>query len=131
MKKNVLLVIVAIVAVLVIWFAVQVPSDSPVGLNVNRIATEVVDEQAVLLDVRTFEERETDGYAVNSTHFDLARLESGELPDIATDQKVYTYCKGGTRAGKAEAILEAAGFTDVENIGGLSDWEAAGGAVVR
>lgn len=99
--------------------------------TVARISQEVANGQAMLLDVRTTEEREQDGFAVGSTHFDIARLEAGELPDTATDTKVYTYCKSGGRAGKAETILEEAGFTDVENIGGLSDWEAAGGAVER
>ena len=33
--------------------------------------------------------------------------------------------------GKAEEILRANGFSDVTNIGGLIDWEQAGGSVVR
>ena len=32
------------------------------------------------------EERNIDGYAVGSTHFDIKRLESGELPDILKEK---------------------------------------------
>jgi rhodanese-related sulfurtransferase len=54
-------------------------------------------------------------------------MRDGELPDIEPETSVYVYCKGGARAEEAREILEAAGFTQVVNIGGLVDWVAAGG----
>jgi len=101
------------------------------SLDTAQISGEVASGEAVLLDVRTDEELSSDGYAKDSTHFDLARLEAGELPDIEKGTTIYAYCKGGTRAGKAEVILEDAGYVNVINIGGLVDWEAAGGEVVK
>jgi rhodanese-related sulfurtransferase len=100
-------------------------------LDVEKISQEVLDGLAVLLDVRTDAELAEDGYALNSSHFDVVRLEDGELPDFSKDMKVYVHCKSGGRAGKAETILEDNGWADVTNIGGLVDWIAAGGEIVK
>lgn len=83
---------------------------------------------ATLIDVRTQEEWDA-GHAPQAEHFELARLEAGELPEVAKDAKIHIYCRSGNRATTAVAILEQAGYTDVTNIGGLADWQAAGGDV--
>ena len=130
MKKYALWIIALVIIVFgVIWLSSE-RAVAP-GVDVATIAQQVVDGDAVLLDVRTEAELASDGYALNSTHFDLARLTAGELPDVERGVKIYTYCKGGVRAAEAEKILEAAGFTDVTSIGGLADWETSGGVIVR
>ena len=85
-------------------------------------------DEAVLLDVRTDEEFAA-GHAPGAIHLPLARIEAGERPDIAKDQKVYVYCRTGRRAGEAIDVLRQDGFSDLTNIGGLADWERAGGDV--
>ena len=40
------------------------------------------------------------------------------------------FCRSGGRSAMAANILAKAGFTNVTNIGGLTDWETAGGPVV-
>ena len=100
-------------------------------LDPEKISQEVANGLAVLLDVRTDAELVEDGYVSSSLHFDVVRLEAGELPDFSKDKKVYVHCKSGGRAGKAETILEDNGWTDVTNIGGLVDWIAAGGETVK
>jgi len=130
-KKNIIIVIVIALAIFFGWYVLQPDTVNDGALNVTAISEEVGAGSAVLLDVRTEAELATDGYAIGSTHFDLARLESGELPDYPTDMKVYVYCRTGARAGTAEEILRANGYTNVENIGGLVDWESAGGGVVK
>jgi rhodanese-related sulfurtransferase len=105
--------------------------DETGALHTDVISREVSKGRSVLLDVRTAQELAVDGYAAGSTHFDLARLQAGQLPDVPTDTTIYVYCKIGGRAGQAMEILEANGFTDVTNIGGLVDWETAGGEVLR
>lgn len=125
MNKFTYLIIIIIIIVLGWWLL------SDRGIDVAAINQAITDGEAVLLDVRTTAERASDGYAAGSTHFDLARLQAGEFPDVDKDMMIYTYCKGGTRAGEAKTILEDNGFTNVKNIGGLSDWEAAGGTVVK
>lgn len=83
--------------------------------------------EGILLDVRRDDEWEA-GHAVSAVHWELARLEAGEMPDIPNDHPVFVYCAAGKRAEKAKEILEQNGW-EVTNIGGLSDWEAAGGQV--
>lgn len=100
-------------------------------INVVEINSELLSGSAVLLDVRTDAELVEDGYAKGSVHFDVVKIDAGELPDISKDTKIYVYCKAGGRAGRAEGILEDNGYENVVNIGGLVDWEAAGGEVVR
>jgi rhodanese-related sulfurtransferase len=83
---------------------------------------------AVLLDVRRDDEWVA-GHAVGAIHHELAKLEEGEMPEAPKDMPVYVYCAAGARAEKAKEILESNDWTEVTNIGGLEDWEAAGGQV--
>lgn len=85
---------------------------------------------AALLDVRTRAEV-AEGKAPGAIHLPLARIEKGARPDVAKDARIYVYCRTGRRAGTAVKILREAGFKDVTNIGGLRDWERAGGDVAR
>ena len=84
--------------------------------------------KASLIDVRTDAEWSA-GHAAAATHFDVTRMESGELPALPKDLAIYLYCRTGHRAGIAKTILEQNGYTNVVNLGGLSDWQAAGGPV--
>jgi rhodanese-related sulfurtransferase len=91
-------------------------------------ARAVADTGAVILDVRRDDEW-AQGHADRAVHWDIAKLQAGELPDIPKDARVYTYCAAGGRAGQAKSILEQNGWTSVVNAGGLKDWQAAGGAI--
>ena len=96
----------------------------------ERAVRAVADEDAVLLDVRTDEEFAA-GHAPGAVHLPLARIEAGERPDVAKDRAIYVYCRTGRRAAVALEILREDGFRDLTNIGGLGDWERAGGDVER
>ena len=89
----------------------------------------VSDQGVVVLDVRSDEEV-AQGRAEGSVHLPHTELEAGRLPDVAKDAKVYVYCRTGRRAEIAAQILRREGFEDVTNIGGLDDWQSAGGRVV-
>lgn len=93
-----------------------------------RAVQEVGSGAGVLMDVRRDDEW-VGGHAAAATHWDLARLEANELPEVPKDAQVFVHCAVGGRAGKACGILREQGWTNVTNIGGLSDWQAAGGAV--
>lgn len=117
------------VLAIIIFVAFQLNKMKDSGLDIQKITQEVEAGEALLLDVRTDQELEQEGYAAPATHFELSRLESGEFPNFDKESKVYVYCRSGGRAGQAQAILEENGFSNVENIGGLSDWIDAGGEV--
>jgi rhodanese-related sulfurtransferase len=93
-------------------------------------AEAVADSGAVILDCRTDEEWAL-AHAKGALHWELAKLAAGEFPDLPKDAHVYVHCMAGARAGKAKELLEAAGWTRVKNMGGISDWTRAGGAVER
>ena len=131
MKKKFAIITLIAVAILIFYTIPHLKKETTFRVDVELIREQVLEDRAVLLDVRTEEERENDGYILESTHFDLAWLEEGKLPEINKDKKIYIHCRGGGRAGTAQAILEKNGFTDAENIGGLSDWENAGGEISR
>lgn len=84
---------------------------------------------AVLLDVRSDREFAA-GHAADVRHLDHADVLDGARPKLARDATIYVYCRSGRRAAEVERILERDGWTDVTSIGGLRDWQAAGGAVV-
>jgi rhodanese-related sulfurtransferase len=129
MKKLIILIIVIAVAYgTYALIARQLSNNQPTGKMSMMQA--VNSGEVALLDVRTDEEWAR-GYAKGAMHFDLVRLQAGELPDIAKDKSIYVYCAAGGRAEKAKVILEKAGYTNVINIGGLGDWQDAGGEVVN
>jgi len=145
-KKLITSVVVLLVAFLVIYlfaFPVEAPvTSSPEGVVVDDvieislpdtslITEEVESFEAVLLDVRTEEERNEDGYIAISTHFDVQKLRDGLTPKLDPNTKIYIHCKSGKRAEEAVRILSQNGYTDLTNIGGLVDWENEGGEVVR
>lgn len=98
--------------------------------NVQSVVELVKEGKATLLDVRTDDEWNA-GHALGAVHFDLVRLQNGELPPIPKDSAVYVYCRSGVRAAAAKEILEQGGYANVVNFGGLANWQAQGGAVEK
>ena len=85
-------------------------------LNEEQV-NQIKNKQAVLLDVRSDEEVAA-GTSPDALHWELMKLEHGQMPDIDKNQPVYCYCRSGGRAGRAKNILQANGFADAQNIGG-------------
>ena len=80
-----------------------------------------MENNAVLLDVRTPEEHKT-GYLEGAILLPLAELESkiaGKVP--VKNTPIYIYCRSGRRSGIAVEKLKAMGYTDLHNLGGLKD----------
>lgn len=74
----------------------------------------------IYLDVRTPEEF-AEGHYPDAINYDVNLIIGGNVPDIAKDAPIKIYCRSGGRAGTAKTLLEQAGFTNLENVGGLSD----------
>lgn len=81
----------------------------------------------IVLDVRTPEEFAA-GYLEGA---ELRDVSSGELaaalPEMDPDAAYLVYCRSGSRAAQAEALMEQAGFDDVTNLGSLEQAAAATG----
>lgn len=90
----------------------------------------VEDEGAVLLDVRTAREHAEGNLegSVNISHEKIVEQDAEALSTLealtAGDKNtaIVVYCRSGGRAGKAKAALEAAGYTRVTNVGGMTDY---------
>ncbi len=84
-------------------------------------------DDVFVLDVRTDEEW-NESHATGAVHWGLEeQLKQGQLPDIDKDAEIYVYCRTGNRSGQAIKIMQEAGYTNLVNIRGLEDWEAANG----
>jgi phage shock protein E len=75
----------------------------------------------IWIDVRTSGEylQEHVTGAINIQHTEIAEQISSVVSE--KDSEIYLYCGSGRRAGIAKDTLEALGYTQVKNIGGIND----------
>jgi len=88
-------------------------------------ARKLIGAGAVVLDVRSTEEYGA-GHLPNATNIPVDEL-AGRLDEVAKltggdlKKPVVVYCASGHRAGKAQQVLDGAGYAQVVNGGGLDD----------
>jgi len=84
----------------------------------------------VVVDVRTPEEYAT-GHLENAVNVDVsASTFDAELAGLDPNGTYVVYCRSGNRSAQAVARMQAAGFTDVYDLGGIVGLQAAGYIVV-
>lgn len=74
---------------------------------------------AVLLDVRTAEEF-AQGRIPGARNIPLQRLEAVDSVIDSKDTPLFVYCLSGARSRQAAGLLKSKGYTNVQNIGGIS-----------
>ena len=74
---------------------------------------------AVLLDVRTPQEYR-EGHIPGSQNVPLQQLDKVEEVTENKDTVLYVYCRSGARSRQAVNLLQAMGYTNVHNIGGIA-----------
>jgi len=75
----------------------------------------------VWIDVRTEAEYAED-HIDGDRNIPLASIDPVQLATMVDkSEEINLYCRSGGRAARAKEILEAAGFTNVNNVGGISD----------
>ena len=74
---------------------------------------------AVLLDVRTPQEYQ-EGHIPGSQNVPLQQLDKVEEVTENKDTVLYVYCRSGARSRQAVSLLQAMGYTNVRNIGGIA-----------
>ena len=80
---------------------------------------EKMEDTAMLVDVRTKEEFIL-GHIPNAINIPVDELSD----DIAEkDTKIYVYCRSGNRSATAKNNLLKMGFTNVEDLGGIHQWQ--------
>lgn len=85
---------------------------------------------AKLYDVRTPEEFAA-GHFVGAENVPLQDIEAGKLPAVDKSTKISLYCRSGNRSSQAAMLLKDAGFTNIIDLGGLSDVQSMGGTLVQ
>lgn len=92
----------------------------------SKLAHRLVDEGALLLDVRTeaeFKERSLPNSMLiphDQVGSRIAEIEAAVGGD--KHKPIVVFCLRGGRAGTAKQVLLAKGFTEVTNLGGIGDW---------
>ena len=95
-------------------FNVNVKS-SPGIFEIYTSVLEYVD----LLDVRTPQEYR-EGHIPGSQNVPLQQLDKVEEVTENKDTVLYVYCRSGARSRQAVSLLQAMGYTNVRNIGGIA-----------
>lgn len=93
-------------------------------------ATVEVGAHTVVLDVRTHAEFAT-GHLAGAQVLDINGGElQAALPTLDPEAEYLVYCRSGNRSGQAVALMQDAGFTNVTNIGSVTEASRATGIAI-
>ncbi|MBT9074886.1 rhodanese-like domain-containing protein [Lactobacillus delbrueckii subsp. bulgaricus] len=77
--------------------------------------------QAKLIDVRE-EDEYAAGHIPASINIPLSSIEAAREEITDLDTPLFVYCRSGNRSGHAVAWLKQAGYSKVQNIGGIANY---------
>ena len=103
-----------------------------VGASPLAQAVDFTNPDATIIDVRTLGEWQA-GHLDGALRIEWQDIQQGVTNlSLAKDQPIYLYCRSGARAGRAEGMLKAEGYTQVYNMGSLGAAAKLSGArIVR
>ncbi|CAJ0796116.1 Thiosulfate sulfurtransferase GlpE [Ralstonia condita] len=133
--NNLALLAVAIVSGgLLVWSSVQRRIAGGGGAKLSAsAATQLINRRnAIVVDVRESGEYAA-GHLPQAKHAPLGELE-GKAGSLAKNKEtpIILVCQTGQRAGRAQAVLKRAGYSEVYSLeGGLAAWQQAGLPVVK
>lgn len=130
MKKIVLITILAVIACGVITVVNISDSNNLPYKYSGVLGAQIMAANGQLIDVREKAEYATE-HANGAVNVPLSEIKVAKFSGIDKTKPVYVYCKSGVRAALAKKLLEKAGYTNVTNIGGLTNWQNQGGSVCR
>lgn len=119
MKLSIINLLYIAIGFVGIFFALKIFNGGISAVDKKEVIS-YIKEGALIVDVRSGEEYAS-GHYQNAKNIPVDQVES-RLKDFGSkDGKVVVYCRSGGRSSKAKAILEANGFKNIVNGGGLSD----------
>lgn len=129
MNKIVALIVVGVVIAAIVGLGVVLTNSSePTSTKQSTDTakqTAGIPASALVLDVRTPEEF-AESHAVRAINLPLQDIQTGTLPSVAKDGKIVVYCRSGNRSAQAVALLKQAGFTNLQDLGGVDAAKDAG-----
>ena len=126
MKKMLLLVLAAVLAISAVCFA-QSPANAEgyQKITPQQAKARMAEPGVIVLDVRMQQEYDA-GHIANAVLLPLPLIEAGDaavakaLPD--KDAEILVYCRSGRRSAIAVNALINMGYTNVLDFGGINDW---------
>lgn len=126
MKKMLLLVLAAVLAISAVCFA-QSPANAEgyQKITPQQAKARMAEAGVIVLDVRMQQEYDA-GHIANAVLLPLPLIEAGDtavakaLPD--KDAEILVYCRSGRRSAIAANALINMGYTNVLDFGGINDW---------
>lgn len=126
MKKILLLVLAAVLAISAVCFA-QSPANAEdyQKITPQQAKARMAEPGVIVLDVRMQQEYDA-GHIANAVLLPLPLIEAGDaavakaLPD--KDAEIMVYCRSGRRSAIAANALINMGYTNVLDFGGINDW---------
>ena len=126
MKKMLLLVLAAVLAISAVCFA-QSPANAEgyQKITPQQAKARMAEPGVIVLDVRMQQEYDA-GHITNAVLLPLPLIEAGDaavakaLPD--KNAEILVYCRSGRRSAIAASALINMGYTNVLDFGGINDW---------
>ena len=127
--SMVLILAIVIVVAIALWYAMaSQKSDASTAitqhLTPQQYQATYATRDHLLVDVRTPEEFAT-GHIPGATNIALQSLPQ-RMAALPHDQPVILYCRSGARSREAARMLIQNGFSDVHNLGGITEWRSQG-----
>lgn len=111
--------------ILIISLVLLTACNSNISYDVNYSeAVKLTDEKsAIIIDVRTNDEYEN-GHIENAINIPLDEINN--ITSYISDKNTYiiVYCKSGNRSKNALELLKKIGYSNVYNLGAMSNWES-------
>lgn len=101
----------------------------PADLPSIDVATAAARTDAVLLDVREYEEFAS-GHAPAARHLPMSSL-MNRVDELDKTEPLMCICRSGNRSGQVTAWLIGQGYVAVNVAGGMAGWDRAGLPVVN
>lgn len=100
-------------------------------VNAKAFSDALVNEHAVLIDVRTPDEF-AQGHIQGAMNINVEGSDfDSQIANLDKTKTYAVYCHSGRRSGIATKAMETAGFVHMYDLeGGISAWQSAGGEVV-
>ena len=126
MKKMLLLVLAAVLAISAVCFAQShANAEGYQKITPQQAKVRMAEAGVIVLDVRMQQEYDA-GHIANAVLLPLPLIEAGDtavakaLPD--KDAEILVYCRSGQRSAIAANALINMGYTNVFDFGGINDW---------
>ena len=93
-------------------------------VNSTEAKEKIINEGAVLIDVRTEDEYNTE-HIDGALLLSLDNINEDSISDIVSnkDDVIIVYCKSGNRSHQAYEKLKDLGYTEVYDLGSINNWK--------